>query len=68
MSMLGLHDPFFRPLWIRIVTAGGCLGWALFEFLTGAPFWGVLFGAVGAIAAWHFFLVPFPEQDANEPE
>ncbi len=52
---LDLDHPFFRPLWIRVLIVAACLGWALVEFLAASPFWGVLFGAIGLYAGWHFF-------------
>lgn len=52
----GAH-PFFRPLWRRIAVVAVCLGWAGFEFVSGSPFWGILFGALGCWAAYEFFAV-----------
>ncbi len=66
-GFLGLHDPFFRPVWRRIVTVAACLGWALFEFVAGAPIWGALFVALGVAAAWHFFIVPWPDDGDDKP-
>ena len=39
------HHPFFRALWVRILSVVLPLGWALFEASTGAIFWAILFGA-----------------------
>jgi hypothetical protein len=50
-----LDHPFFIPLWRRVLIVAACLGWALFEFLAASPFWGMLFGAIGLYAGWHFF-------------
>lgn len=53
---LDLDHPFFIPLWRRVLIVAVCLGWAVFEFVgTGSPLWGILFGAVGLYAGWHFF-------------
>ena len=41
------HHPFFRALWVRILSVAQPLGWALFEASTGAIFWAILFGAAG---------------------
>ncbi len=54
-SFLNLESPFFRPLWRRVVTFGVCVIWALFEFITGSAFWGMLFLGLGLYAGWHFF-------------
>ncbi len=53
--LFDLDHPFFIPLWRRVLIVVACLGWALFEFLAASPFWGMLFGAIGLYAGWHFF-------------
>ncbi|MFV2001526.1 MAG: DUF3329 domain-containing protein [Paracoccaceae bacterium] len=50
------NDPFFRPLWIRVVVLVILLGWSAYEFATATPFWGVLFLAVGVWFYWVFFV------------
>ncbi len=49
-----LAVPFFLPMWRRVVTAGLPLLWAMVEFANGAPFWALLFVALGGIAIWKF--------------
>ena len=61
--MFDLDHPFFRPLWLRIVIVALCLGWALFEIATGAPFWAILFGAIGLFAAYRFFVTFNPRDE-----
>ena len=56
-----LQIDFFRPLWRRVVLLLVCFGWAAFEFLTGAPFWGVIFGSLGGYALWQLFLTDWPD-------
>ncbi len=56
MKLFDLDHEFFRPLWVRIVVTAFALGWSTFEFITGAPFWGVLFGAMGLWCGWCFFI------------
>ncbi|NAZ36136.1 DUF3329 domain-containing protein [Rubellimicrobium sp. CFH 75288] len=53
--MFDLNHPFFIPLWRRVVIVALSCGWALVEFAGGSPFWGILFGAIGLYAGWHFF-------------
>ncbi len=53
--MFDLDHPFFKPLWVRIAVAGVALGWAVVEAVAGSPLWGILFGALGAYAAYRFF-------------
>ncbi|AUH33030.1 hypothetical protein [Paracoccus tegillarcae] len=67
-----LQKPFYRPLWIRVLIVGFCLGWALMELAQGAPFWTILFGAVGLYAAHQFFIAfdpkePDPPADEDRP-
>lgn len=54
--MFDLDDAFFRPLWIRLLLVALALGWGLFEFASGAPFFGVIFAALGLYAAWRLFV------------
>jgi hypothetical protein len=55
-DFFGLRHPFFIPLWRRIATVAACLGWAVFEFVSGNPGWGLMFGAFGCLAAWGLFV------------
>ncbi|MFT3689628.1 DUF3329 domain-containing protein [Paenirhodobacter sp.] len=54
--MFDLDNAFYRPLWIRLLLVACALGWGLFEFITGAPFFGVIFCAIGLYAGWRFFV------------
>ncbi len=63
--LLDPQDPFYRPLWLRVAIVAACLGWAVFELLSGGPFWAMLFGAAGLYAAYQFFVV-FDPQDPDE--
>lgn len=62
MKFLDVQHPFFRPLWRRVAVVAVCLGWAVFEIVTGSPFFAILFGSVGLYCAYQFFIVfnPFP--------
>ncbi len=63
MKFLDVQHPFFRPLWRRVAVVAVCLGWAVVEFVHDAPFWGMLFGALGLYCGWQFFVAfdPPPE-------
>ena len=63
MTIFNLHQPFFVPIWRRVALVAFCLGWALVEFFTAAPFWGVLFGSMGIYACWQFFLTEWAPAD-----
>lgn len=54
MKMFNLAVPFFLPIWRRVAIVLFCVGWAAVEFLTGTPFWGILFLSMGVGAAWQF--------------
>jgi hypothetical protein len=56
MQLVDFDHPFFAPRWRRIATCGVIFGWAGFEFFSGAPFFGVLFAALGIYCGYGFFL------------
>jgi hypothetical protein len=60
--MFNLNDPFFRPLWLRIMLVLVTGGWALFELLSGSPGWALLFGAAAVYAGYGFFVAFDPDQ------
>jgi hypothetical protein len=64
MKFLDLQIPFYKPLWIRVLLTGLCLGWAGFELYMGSVFWAILFGSVG-LYCLHQFFIAF---DPKEPE
>jgi hypothetical protein len=51
-QFLDPNHPFFKPVWVRWVTAILPLAWAVFEVVSGNPGWAILFGATGAYAFW----------------
>jgi hypothetical protein len=59
-----LNDPFFKPLWIRVVTVALATGWGIFEFTAGSPTWGTLFCGIGAYAFYGLFIA----FDPHDPE
>ena len=61
--MFDLDHPFFKPLWLRIAIVAVTLGWAAFEFVGGSPAWGILFGGLGALAAYRFFVTFKPRDE-----
>jgi len=65
--MLDLKHEFFKPLWVRIATTAVAGGWSIFEFVTGTPFWGIIFGALAVWCGWVFFNGDF-EVDSNKQE
>lgn len=68
MHLFDLQIPFFIPVWRRVALVIFCLGWAVIEFATGAPFWGIIFGGLGVFAAWQFFFSDWPDvQPTDRP-
>lgn len=63
-KLLDFNDPFYKPLWLRIVIVAVAAGWGVFEFMAGSPFWGVLFVGAGAFAFYGLFIAFNP----REPE
>jgi hypothetical protein len=69
--MIDLDHPYYKPLWARLLIVGSCAAWAGFEFYSGAPFWGVIVGGMGAYAAYKLFYEfyrrrPAPGNDAQD--
>ncbi len=58
---LGLHNPFFRPLWRRVAISGFCFGWSLLELYWNSPFWFILIFALAVYLAYEFFVKFDPE-------
>lgn len=56
MALFDFDHPFFDPLWRRIAVVVVCVGWGLFEFASGALPWGMLFIAIGGVAAYHLLI------------
>ncbi len=63
--MFDLDHPFFRPLWIRVLTVAACLGWATVEASRGFAGWAFVFAALGVYAAWRFFVTFNPREPGD---
>lgn len=64
--MFNLDTPFFRPVWVRVLTLVAAFGWALWELSNGAVVWAIVFGVLGAVAAWQFYIVDWSKYDAED--
>lgn len=64
MNLFDFNDPFFKPLWLRVAVVAVACGWGIFEFIAGAPFWGVLFCGLGVLA-FHGLFLKFEPRDAK---
>ncbi len=66
--LFNLRHPFFNPPWRRVAMTIFVGVWAIVEFATAEPLWGVLFGAVAVWCAWTFFFSwdgPVEDPDKN---
>lgn len=61
-KLFDFNHPFFKPLWVRILVTGACLGWGMIEFMVGTPVWGALFCGLGVVAAYGLFVTFDPEK------
>ena len=64
--MKDYEHPFFRPLWRRIAVVAVCVIWAIIEFASGTPFWGVIALGFAAYAVWQFFYL-YKRVDGAKP-
>lgn len=55
-KLLDFNDPFYKPLWLRIAVVAVAAGWGIFEYISGSPFWGVIFVGAAAFAFYGFFI------------
>ena len=51
------QHPFFRRLWVRVLSVLLPLLWAGVEASTGAIFWAILFGAAGVYLFVALFVI-----------
>ena len=62
MKFFDLQDPFYKPLWIRVLITLMSLGWAVVEISQGEVFWAILFGSLGVYCAHQFFIAFNPRE------
>lgn len=67
MTLFDFNDPFFRPLWIRILVVVLPIGWGLFEFAAGNGWWGAVFCGLGALAFYGLF-ISFEPRETEKSE
>jgi O-antigen/teichoic acid export membrane protein len=67
-GFLDLRSPALRPLWVRVLVTGVCLGWAAFEAANGQAVWAMLFGLAGAYLVWALFIVWDPADIDDETD
>ena len=56
-------NPWFRPLWRRILVTVVALGWGVFEIFAGDPLFAILFVALGGYAAYRLFVTFNPREN-----
>ena len=68
MFRFDFNDPFFKPLWLRVVLVGSTFVWAGIELVTGSILWTMLFAALGAYAFYGLFVAFAPRDTRDKPE
>lgn len=68
MHFFDLQQDFFLPVWRRVAVVVVCIAWGIVEFMTAAPFWGIIFGGMGVFAAWQFFFDGWPADNKAKTE
>jgi hypothetical protein len=66
--MFNFNIPFFRPLWIRIVTVLVCFAWAGVELANGATVWAMLFVGLGGFVGYQMFFNWSDPDDPDDPD
>lgn len=61
-----IDHPFFRPLWRRAAVIVICLVWAVVEFTTNSPFWGVIALGFAGYGYW-VFIQTYPDDPESGP-
>ena len=64
--MKDYEHPFFRPLWRRVAIVAVCATWAVLEWASNSPFWGVIALGFTGYAIWQFlYLYKAPPADGT---
>ncbi|MDQ0455490.1 hypothetical protein [Rhizobium paknamense] len=68
MNFLDPHHPFFKPLWVRVLTVLVPLVWAGVELYSGEAGWAIISFALAFYAALQLFWVFYkkPGKDKGE--
>ncbi len=66
-NFVDFNDPFYRPLWVRVLIVGVTAAWSAGEFLWGSPVWGGLIGGISAYAFYGLFMAFNPRDPEEGP-
>jgi len=66
-NALELRNPFFRPLWRRIVLIAVLAGWTVVEAIAGNAVWAFLMSGIGVYSTYVFFFDFVLPDDAKAP-
>ena len=64
MKLIDLTDPFYKPVWVRVLIVVICIGWGVLEALNGSSGWAVLFVGLGVMCSWRFAVIDY----SGDPE
>ncbi len=62
MKLFDLNNPFFAPLWRRILIVCILVFWGLVEFYTSNTIWAVIFLILASICLWQFYTINYTKK------
>lgn len=65
--MTGFDDPRLRPVWLRILLVAVCVGWGLFELVSGSIGFALVFLGFGAYLGWRLLVTYSPDTPEDRP-
>ena len=68
MKIIDPDHPFYRPLWVRLLIVGLCIGWTAVEYYNGEETWGIIFLVVSAYVFAQLVLFFKPKSEAAPVE
>lgn len=61
--MFDFDDPRYRPLWLRLLLCGVCVGWGIFELASGNFLFAILFIALSVYLIWRLLFNFHPRDE-----
>jgi hypothetical protein len=58
-KLIDFENPFFKPMWIRVLVLAFLTAWGFFEFAAGEPAWSAVFLAISAFCGWRFATIDY---------
>jgi len=64
-KLIDFENPFFKPVWIRVLLVVVLAGWGLLELSAGATAWAASFFAISVFCGWRFTTIDY-NRDVGE--